>query len=584
MGKFIDGFQVLALLAGMSLFSLSACAQSTDQSLAGLWYSHEVLAPTLSGTVTLHQQDGTWTAALAGQSVQGTANDEWIWFTFDDGSLRVRPRESGAPAAFWIQPPRMANHTPYATPVRLHREAGSWHGEVTPLADEFTLYLSVTDTPDGQDVFIRNPDRNIGMFLNLSALEAEGDSVTLIGQFRGEDSEPYPLASGTRTGADTITLTIDGLGQTHHFTRLAEGAASDFHPSRTPNAPYTYSPPAPQDDGWPVADAREMGIDPAGLEALVEAINAIEQTGVRAPYPHAIIVARHGQLIFEEYFHGADADVRHDTRSSSKSLSTTMVGVMMEAGAPISPGDSVAEVLGEPNGDDPRAAALTIEHLMTMSSGLDCDDGDTNSPGNEDVMQNQTTEPDWYRYTLDLDFVRDPGTEAVYCSAGLNLLGAALSAATGEWGPTLVDEYLAQPLQWGMYHMNLMPTGEAYFGGGLHIAARDFMKLGQLMLNDGVWNGERILPAGWAAAATTPYFPMNSQHYGYGWWLIDYPYDGGSVEAFYSGGNGGQMVINVPALDLVVMVNAGNYGDFANLLALRDDFVGRYIIPSVVTD
>lgn len=579
-------FPVPALAAGAMLgfFALGACAQSAEPPLDGLWFSHEVLAPTLGGPIALRNSDGSWTAELAGQAVAGDPNNTWTTFTFDGGILRLRASDDGAPLAFWVQPERAANGTPYSTPVHLRLEGDTWRGNVEPLTDEFTFYLSVEETEEGQQIFIRNPERNIGLFVNLSALVAEGDTLTLLGRFRGEEGEPHLLATGMRTSAETMTLTFPDLGQTHHFTRLEEGAPSTFYPSGTPDAAYSYVPPAARDDGWPVGDARDVGIDPARLEAMVDAINSIPQDGVRAPYPHAILVARHGVLVFEEYFHGNTADLAHDTRSSSKSLSTTMVGVMMVAGLSISPDDSVFDLLDEPTGGDVRAEALSVWNLMTMSSGLDCDDGDSNTPGNEDVMQNQAEQPDWYRYTLDVGFVRDPGAEAVYCGAGTNLLAAVLGAATDEWVPALVDEHFARLLQWGTYHLNLMPTGEAYFGGGLRVTARDFMKLGQLMLNDGVWNGERILPEGWAAAATTPYFPLNNQHYGYGWWLIDYEYQGERVDAFYSGGNGGQMVIIVPALDLVVMVNAGNYGDFRNLLALRDDFVGAYIVPAVVGD
>ena len=82
--------------------------------------------------------------------------------------------------------------------------------------------------------------------------------------------------------------------------------------------------------------------------------------------------------------------------------------------------------------DDARKRRITVENLMTMSSGFACDDNDDNSPGNEDVMQSQTAQPDWYKYTLDLPMQYEPGARAVYCSAGINLLGAIVARATGE--------------------------------------------------------------------------------------------------------------------------------------------------------
>jgi len=107
---------------------------------------------------------------------------------------------------------------------------------------------------------------------------------------------------------------------------------------------------------------------------------------------------------------------------------------------------------------------------MTMTSGFACDDSNENSPGQEDRMQNQTKQPEWYKYTLDLPMAHEPGgDEAVYCSADINLVVAVVRQATGKWLPDIFQQDLAQPLQITEYHLNLMPTGEAYMGGGLYM-------------------------------------------------------------------------------------------------------------------
>src|SRR5207237_1592708 len=91
--------------------------------------------------------------------------------------------------------------------------------------------------------------------------------------------------------------------------------------------------------------------------------------------------------------------------------------------------------------DDARKREITIEHLMTMTSGYECDDNDDGSEGNEERMQSQEAQPDWYKYALDLPLVRDPGEQAVYCSAGMNLLGGAVSNATHAWLPDFFHEH-----------------------------------------------------------------------------------------------------------------------------------------------
>jgi len=573
-----------ALIVCFAALTSACSAEPVQGDLEGLWQSHEFLSAPMAGPVSVWQEGGAWRATMAGETVEAETADAIEDFVFSGGTLRLPHPDQGPSTAFWIQPAQLSSGVAYSTPVQLMRDGDAWRGTVEPAPDEMTLYLFVRDGEDDQEIVLRNPDRNIGIFVNLISLAEEDGVVTLSGRFRGEEGEPYALASGPRDGADAFTLTFPSLEQTYHFTRVPDGTASGFYPGGTPDATYTYHAPEQRDDGWPVADARDVGVDPAGLEAMVRAIYELPQDNVRTPMPHAILVARHGKLVLEQYFHGYDADDAHDLRSSSKSITTTMVGLLQQAGADLPVSTPVYDTLGVHIDDDLRRAAMTLEHVITMSSGLDCNDSDGNSPGNEDVMQSQTDDPDWWHYIYSLDMVRAPGTEAAYCSGGINLTGAVIAARTGEWLPTLVQDLFAGPLDFGTYNVNLMPTGEAYFGGGMHIRPRDFMKLGQLMLDDGVWRGHRLLPEGWVATATAPYFPLNQQHYGYGWWLITYPYEGREVNAFYSGGNGGQMVIVVPELDLVVMVNAGNYADFPALLALRDNFVGRFVVPAVTGD
>ena len=196
-------------------------------------------------------------------------------------------------------------------------------------------------------------------------------------------------------------------------------------------------------------------------------------------------------------------------------------------------------------------------------------------------MQNQEEQPDWHQYTLDLEMIHEPGSRAAYCSASPNLAGGMLSKATGEWLPEFYRKHFAEPLETGLYHMNLTPTGEGYGGGGLYIRPRDFLKLGQLYLDDGVWNGKRLLDPGWAAAATTPYNTIWKEGYGYGWWIFSYPYNGREVKAYYAGGNGGQYVIFIPELELNIVGFAGNYNQRV-MHKLKYEYVRDYVLPAIV--
>src|SRR4029079_859983 len=144
------------------------------------------------------------------------------------------------------------------------------------------------------------------------------------------------------------------------------------------------------DDGWAVGTLEEAGLAAPAIGAFVAKLIAEPIDDVQPLARHGLSVARHGKLVLEEYFHGFHRDALHDTRSAAKSLTSALVGAAMLKGAPLRPDTPVYEAMNggtAPEGLDPRARAMTLQHLLSMSSGLDCDDSDPASPGNEDVMQ-----------------------------------------------------------------------------------------------------------------------------------------------------------------------------------------------------
>ena len=137
--------------------------------------------------------------------------------------------------------------------------------------------------------------------------------------------------------------------------------------------------------------------------------------------------------------------------------------------------------------------------------------------------------------------------------------------------------------------MNLMPTGEAYMGGGLYLRPRDELKLGQLYLAAGVWNGRRVVSKDWVQQSLVAYSVFDPQtdfdashEYGYGWHINHLSSAGRVFRTYSAGGNGGQIVMVIPELDLVVGFNGGSYGEFMKWYRWGLQLVPQYIIPAAL--
>lgn len=562
------------------LLIAAALPAAAAKDLGGLWEARLRFGPDLRGPLTLYRNARGWSADFAGRTIPAREERGVISFELPDGegSFRGRFDESDI-AGHWLQPKTTFNGGAFATPVRLTPEApGRWRGEVQPFEDFFTLYLMLQPRDDGSyDAFVRNPERNFAIFWDLKRLTRDGRVVKLL---RGDPETVH--AEGIYDEQRDI-LTISLRGGTYDFAR--GNGRSNFYPrGKTPER-YVYHPPLARNDGWPTGTLDEVGIDRASIETFIQSMIDRPIDSIHTAEDHGVLIVRHGKLVLEEYFHGEHRDKLHETRSAAKSLTATLVGAALEAGAPFSTSTPVYQVMYGgtfPPDLEARKKAMTVEHLLTMSSGFDCDDNaDPPRPGSEDPMMEQTEEPDWYRFTLNLPMASAPGETTVYCSTNPNLLGGVLRRATGETITDLFDRLLAKPMQFGRYAMNLSPLGDAYMGGGVHILPRDFMKLGQMMLDGGTWHGRRILSRDFVTRASSPLRTLGrAAHYGYLWWVFDYPYKDRQVRAYSANGNGGQALVVVPELDLVVMFYGGNYTDDAGWDWHRL-YIPKYVLPAV---
>ena len=568
--------------AALILAAAAAAQPRAAPDLAGLWVAEQRFGPDVRGPLVLRPGAGGLVAEIAGRTAPVKQRGKALSFELADGQGSFRGTRTGATIeGQWIQGTTVESGARYATPVVLRAGAhGRWRGAIVPRDDRMTYYLPVAPAAEGRSAaYLRNPERNQGLFLGVSRIERDGANVRLVGTPRGRREEAV-IAAGRRDPA-TGHFTVPLNGRDFVFRRDTS-ATSGFYPRGRAPARYRYAPPKALDDGWPVSTLEQEGIDQAAIERFIQKLIDMPQDGVGASQVHSVLIARNGKLVLEEYFHGYDRDTPHDTRSAAKSWTNVLIGAAIHAGVPLRLDSPVyGTMLGAvPAGLDPRKKAMTLEHLLAMTAGFDCDDsGDR--PGDEDPMQEQTAEPNWYRYSLAVPMVRNNGDEIAYCSMKPTLAAGMLASVAGEPLPELFHRLVAKPMKMGRYHLFLQPTGEPYGGGGHHFTTRDFMKLTQLFLNDGQWDGRQIVSRDWARQSSAPLRRLSPrQTYGLLWNSVSYDYQGRKLHAYFPAGNGGQVYIGIPELKLLVAFTGGNYADAA-LFRPQREFVPQDILPAV---
>jgi len=559
---------------------------SGTEKIAGLWGFEKVLGPRARGPISLDGRGGEWRGSVAGYGAPVRREGDSLGFIVPQvGEFRGHITADGKRIfGHWIQPESEINSIAYASPVQLTDVADNvWRGNLVPFDERISFYALIRrGEKSALTAIIRNPERNWFNGRVYDVAVKNGSVVFTNGQQRLEgtyDPETDRLALPLMDNAPPVSL-----------TRRDASHAAGFYPRPPSSSRYDSRPPAAEDDGWMTASPEAVGLDPEPLRALVEKIIGADQ-GAEPIKIQALLVARHGTLVLEEYFYGFDASRPHDTRSAGKTIAPILLGMALEQSGHFKPGDLVASVFPEyqpfAHLDDSKKR-MTVKDLLTMTSGLACDDNDDSSPGGEDRMQQQTGQPDWYKFVLDLPMAAPPGgNRAVYCTAALNLVGGVVRNATRTWLPRYFDERLARPLQFGVYHMNLMPTREAYMGGGIYIRPRDVLKLGQLYLSGGTWNGHRIVSREWVEESTRAYskfapaFDFDTDHeYGYAWHIHHLTANGKTHRIYAAEGNGGQMVIVIPDLDMVVGFNGGAYAQFSRWYRWLHELVPQYIFPA----
>jgi CubicO group peptidase (beta-lactamase class C family) len=319
--------------------------------------------------------------------------------------------------------------------------------------------------------------------------------------------------------------------------------ATDRAESRAVEAPAAAAPPVVVSPPLPPPPWSPDRVDAAAREL---------------PRLYSLLVSRGGELIFERYYHGARRDRPANIKSASKSVISALVGIAVGRGVIPRVDAPIAAYLPDAASDpDPRKRAITVEHLLTMRSGLE---GTSNRNYGAWV-----TSRNWVRHALARPMFASPGEEMEYSTGNTHLLSAILTRATGTSTWAFANEALARPLGFTLPPWPQDPQG-IYFGGNdMLMTPRQMLAFGQLYLD----NGRGIVPASWverscegrertrrfndaAFDARRGVDPLRDRKYGYGWWVHDIR----GYDTCFAWGYGGQYIFVVPDLELVMVTTS----------------------------
>lgn len=334
----------------------------------------------------------------------------------------------------------------------------------------------------------------------------------------------------------------------------------------TPNIAFAI--PIITDDGWEKEDLDKAGFNSANFyKFFEELIN--EENNI-----HSLIVERHGKLVAELYQKGTDKKVNnlfsqeidfspsvlHDTRSVGKSIISLLVGIAKQQDKINSLQTPVIDFYPE-YGDlaTPGLKLITLEHLLTMSSGFEWNEGGEGANDEHRLMWKWSP----YYYVLSRPVKSPPGQQFNYNSGGTALLADIVTKTTNISWEEYANKFLFEPLKIKELEWVQDFHGRPMAYTGLRMLPRDMAKIGRLVLNNGKWQGKQIVSQDWIEQSLKPRLTtgFDNIEYGYQWWVGTLEWKGKYLQWGAAFGNGSQRLFVVPALDITIVITAGDYDD-----------------------
>ncbi len=330
--------------------------------------------------------------------------------------------------------------------------------------------------------------------------------------------------------------------------------------------------------GLAQATALQTGaLDAAGFAPdLADRLDAGMRSGLLRGL-HAVLVVRHGRLVLERYWPGADEswgrplgvvqhgpDTLHDLRSVTKSIVALLYGIALDRGQ-VPPPEAPLYPLFPQYADlaaDPSRAHIAVGHVLSMTMGLAWNENlPYTNPANSEIAMERA--PDRFRFILEQPVAYPPGTRWTYSGGATALLGALLARGTGMSLPDFAKQALFDPLGITRFEWAAGADGVHSAASGLRLGARDLAVLCRMLLANGGSNEAQIVPAAWLERAFAPVVPTgDGLQFGLHWYVgqATSPAFGDAPQRWINAnGNGGQRLFLMPSAGLCLVVLAGNY-------------------------
>lgn len=319
---------------------------------------------------------------------------------------------------------------------------------------------------------------------------------------------------------------------------------------------------------WPTQGWRDSVPEKQGMNSaeLLEMNSYIKK---KLPHIRSVLVVKNGYLVFDKYYQSYGKNDLLAINSATKTITSALIGIAINKGYLKGTDQKITEFFPEyvTNKMDPQFKKISIENLLTMTSGLDWVDDDMYKP---EVHVNAI------KYAFGLKVLTKPGEKFNYNTLGSQILSAIITKTTKMSELEFADKYLFGPL--GINKREWKTDEQGYNLGGfeLYLRTQDMAKFGYLLLNKGAWDGKQIIPPDWVSNMTKKHNDGGLPHgenYGYHCWVTKVK----GYDAYFAGGYGGQFIYVVPALDLVVAISSNIDMHHEE----NRDIISKYIIPSI---